>query len=173
MSRYLSRGGLMAVAVAGLAAAGCASVVGRVPVAPAQGQSENRMKDDAAAWQAAGAERGRTGREEERRFAACMIARSYQVSLPARVGVSHARFAVTASGHPTAGQTAMDVTACEKRLEGPGVPSALEVVAGSIGGVAGGEQQRVSPHGEWTDAMRRQFSACMTDRGYVATPRDR
>jgi hypothetical protein len=102
-----------------------------------------------------------------------MIARGYQVSLPARVGVSHARFAVTASGHPTPEQTATDVTACEKGLEGPGVPSALEVVAGSIGGVAGGEQQRVSPHGEWTKPMTRQFSACMTDRGYAATPRDR
>ncbi len=154
------------IGIAAIVIAGCASASSRVPVLAVRGQSEAQAVHDSAQCQASAAS-ARTDRESDRAFAACMVARGYRVSVPARVGVDHARLDVQAPGSPSSAQVLNDLRACESEPAGVGARRA-EVVAGRIGSVFGGDQTQVRPHDLRSEALEKSLAACLARRGYTA-----
>lgn len=161
--------GVAWIGVAALVIAGCTSVSSRVPVSAVRGQSEVQIAQDTAQCQASVAASARTDRERDSAFAACMVARGYRASVPARVGTDHARLDVQASGGQSPAQVLNDLRACEGEAARIGAGRA-DVVVGRIGGVFGGDQTQVRPHDPRSEALERSLAACLAGRGYTAGP---
>ncbi len=157
------------IGIAAIVIAGCASVSSRAPVSGVQGQSEAQTGQDTAQCQTSGAASARTTGERDSAFGACMIARGYRVSVPARVGANHARVDVLASGSPSAAEVLNDLRACEGEAAGIGAGQA-DVVTGRIGSVFGGDQTQVRPHDLRSEALEKSLAACLARRGYTAAP---
>ncbi len=157
------------IGIAAIVIAGCASVSSRVPVSGVRGQSEAQTGQDTAQCQASGAASARTAGERDSAFGACMVARGYRVSVPARVGVDHARVDVLASGSPSSAEVLNDLRACEGKAAGIGAGQA-DVVTGRIGSVFGSDQTHVRPHDLRSEALERGLAACLAGRGYTAAP---
>ena len=152
------------IAAAGIVA-GCASS-SRVPTAAARSQTEIQQERDRNDCDASTAAATTTRRAGDVRFAACMAARGYQVTLPVTVGLEHGRIALTSAAQSEA-RIMDDVGACERLAERGSSPGS--VVAGSIGGVSGGNTTQTGPHGTATPALERAVAACLVERGYRAT----
>lgn len=164
---------LAGVIVFGVVAAGCGSVSSRVPVSPVRGQSDVQTGPDAARCEAVATAGGRTDRERHAAFAACMAASGYRVSVPVRIGIEHARVAVEPAAQRSAAQVQADLRACEAQVEDvsikAGRPSAAVVVAGTIGGLSGGDLTQARAHGT-SKRLGEDFATCLVSRGYNATP---
>lgn len=161
--------GISSIGIAAIVIAGCASVSSRVPVSAVRGQSEAQIAQDTTQCQASAAASAGTDQERDGEFAACMVARGYRVSMPARIGTNHARVDVQASGAPSPAQVLNDLRACKGEAAGVGVRQA-DVVAGRIGSVFGGDQTQVRPHDARSEALERGLAACLARRGYTAAP---
>lgn len=161
---------VVGIALIGVIVAGCASAGSPVRSAPVRGQAEAQRERDVAQCGAFAAEDGRGDREQDARFAACMVARGYRVRLPVRVGLEHGQVDVEARGEPPVAQVANDVRECAMRIEASGGrPSSSDVVASRIGGLfRTNDPDRT--HTIRSEALEREFAACFAERGYVSTP---
>lgn len=161
----------VAIVVVALLASGCASVARTVPAAPLQGQSAVQQRDDEA-WCEDVATTANSEGERQRRYAACMAARGYRVSLPVRVGVDHARVAVQLVEQRTLEQIAIDLRACEgeaARLADASRPQSRDVVTSRIGAVIV-RDPLLGPHRLASEPLGTDFSGCLEARGYLAQP---
>ena len=157
---------LIVVFVAVGVAAGCAAS-SRVPAVAARSQPQSLQGQDRRECDAAAAA-ATTRRVGSVRYAACMAARGYQVTLPVTVGVEHGRLALASGAHSET-QIVDDVGVCERSAEQRSLPA--NVVSGSIGAVVGGtDTTQVAPHGTATRAVERTVAACLVERGYRAAP---
>ncbi len=165
--------GLAGAVLAGLIFTGCASLASRVPSVPARAQADAEQKRDRTECEALAVQDAEIDGALDWRFASCLIARGYRVSVPVRVGVDHARVDVQVAGQAAAALVWSDLRDCETQVAMPSTarrPSARDVVVGSIGRVMGGDLTQVRPHDPSSSALAKNFSTCLSGRGYRAAP---